>query len=80
MDTTINKPWKSYVFKIMKELIEDFWIYNIHGKDIKPTKDKFYNGLLEIWTRLNYVGPNKVENILKQVIWHNSLRKIEENR
>ena len=76
MDNTISKPWKAYICEKMNEPINEFLIFNIQVKDLKHISDRFYKGLFETWAKLNYVEPEKVEDILKQVIWNNSLLKI----
>jgi hypothetical protein len=76
-NSTINKPWKAYICELMKVPIQEFMTYNIHGKDLKHIPDIFYKEIIETWVKLNYNEPEKVEDILRQVIWNNSLLKID---
>jgi hypothetical protein len=76
VDPTVVKPWKSFIEEIIKEPIKEYLTYNIHIKDLKIIPDIFYRELFEVWAKLNYVEPEKVEDILKQTLWNNSLLKI----
>ena len=39
--------------------------------------DKFYTDLFNNWAKIHFIKPNSVEEIIGQIIWNNSLVKID---
>ena len=54
------------------------WRYNINTEDIKVIyKDHFWRDVLEAWSMLTYHNPKNIRQIQQQVIWGNSIIRMD---
>ena len=67
-----NIPMTQYQF---------FWECNIAKKDVKELCNEntsiFWKEMLEIWCKFNFHDPQNAEGVLHQIIWLNSLIKVQ---
>ena len=76
-----KKEW-DYIYQwLVPKMGELIWDCNIHKADVKnicvAEMSNFWVETLEIWTEMHYCEPQTKEEVCKQVIWCNSLLKID---
>jgi hypothetical protein len=76
-DTNVLKPWKSYIMDKYKDPLDRILAGNLHIIDIPIITEDFYNSIFQMWAKLHYQEPSKPEDILRQIIWKNSLIKVD---
>ena len=77
-----NGKWKELVFVQLPSLQGDIWRCNIDHKDIafvfKKTYSSFWKEIIRIWFDFTFYQPKKIIEIKAQVLWYNSLIKIQD--
>jgi hypothetical protein len=77
VDQNVLKPWKAYISDKYKDPLDRIIAGNLHMKDMPKITEDFYNSIFQMWAKLHYHEPTKPEDILTQLIWKNSLIKVD---
>ena len=74
-DSSLHYGYQS----LIPEAKDMIWICNIHPKDVKKLikKQSFWLDVLYAWCSIHYSEPQNVDEVMEQVIWYNSLIRID---
>ena len=75
-DTSIEKPWKSYLQTYYPFEINMLPYIMIDSNDIPKFKDPFYASLIQSWSKIHNEPIDTAEDICKQILWKNKFIKI----
>jgi hypothetical protein len=70
-------PWKSYLESYFNEPLEHIPYYNLNNNDYPHFRQPFYNELFKTWASIHYHYPKETIQICGQIIWKNSIIKID---
>jgi hypothetical protein len=68
--------WKAYLDSKYQYKINKYPYYNIRKEDCIETGQSFYDNLNKTWADINFREPECSEEVCQQIIWHNSLIKV----
>jgi hypothetical protein len=78
LKTEMHTPWKSYLQTNFSYPIDEIPLHNTKYMSNVKLKDKFYIDTLKTWSKIKYLEPTSIQQIIDQVLWQNDHIQIDD--